>query len=221
MRSQNPEEVKVVKNGNGTDSIMAGESLNQARLLLERGIEQILRRESDLADECASLRSKVEESNQALAESQAVLAREIESRAAAEKNQTGQIARALEAERQDWQQQIKTRDELLKKTQVRLEAVTVLLQNQQAAAAALKEEIVALELEREEHEKSLCQARTEALAEREARIAAEAIAALADQTQKSLKTELLHRKELEQQMQAYVASLSSLCGKMEPKRAKA
>ena len=210
--------------GNGSEPKTPGasrrEDLKQARLLLERGIEEMFQRESELAGECASLRSKAEGSSQGLAKVQAALAREIEGRAVAEKNQAEQIAgltRALEAERQNWQQQIKARDELVKKTQLKLDATARLLQNQQAAVGALKEEIVALELAREEHEKSLCQARTEALAEREARIAAEAQAAKAQQTKKSLETELFHRKELDQQMQAYVASLSSLCGKMETK----
>jgi chromosome segregation ATPase len=210
--------------GNGADSKVPGasrrEDLKHARLLLERGIEEMFQRESELAGECASLRSKAEESSQGLAKVQAALAREIEGRAVAEKNQAEQIAgltRALEAERQNWQQQIKARDELVKKTQLKLDATARLLQNQQASLAALKEQGVALELAREEHEKSLCQARTEALAEREARIAAEAKVARAQQTQKSLETELFHRKELDQQMQAYVASLSSLCGKMETK----
>jgi chromosome segregation ATPase len=197
------------------------EDLKQARLLLEKGLEELFRRESELSGACASLRSKVEELNRALVQEQSGLKREFESRSAAERNHAEQIVgmeRALERERKEWQQQIQSRDEALKKKQLKVDAVSLLLETQQASVVALKEEIVALGLQREEGERALCQARREALAERQAHVAAEERAAKAGKTQKSLETELIHRKDLEQKMRSHVASLNSLCGQMEKDR---
>jgi uncharacterized protein YheU (UPF0270 family) len=120
------------------------EELNQAKSLLEKGIEDMFQRESELAGECTSLRSKVEELGQTLAQGQAVLKRETESRAALERSHGEQIAgmeRALDRERQEWQKQMQSRDELLKKTLLKLESASRLLEAQQSAMAALRDEI--------------------------------------------------------------------------------
>jgi hypothetical protein len=121
------------------------EELNQAKSLLEKGLEDMFQRESELSGECASLRSKVEELSQALAQGQAALKRESEGRAALERNHVEQIAgmeRALDRERQEWQKQMQSRDELLKKTLLKLESASRLLEAQQSAMAALRDEIV-------------------------------------------------------------------------------
>jgi hypothetical protein len=194
------------------------EELKHARSLLEKGIEEMFMRESELARECASLRSKVEQLSKALAQAQADLDREIQGRAVAETNQTAQISglvNALDREKQEWQQQLKRRDDSLKNAQEELDSMSRLLEAQQAAAMGLKQQVVSLELQRNEHEIALSNARAEALEERDARIAAEERAEKAVLAQESLETQLAGYKKLEQHMQAHVASLSSLFCKTE------
>jgi chromosome segregation ATPase len=204
----------------GENSVQAGhesepcrEELRQASSLLEKGIKEMFARESQLAEECASLRSQVQELSQALAQGKAAFGREIEGRSAAEKNLTAQISglvNTLERERHAWQQQLKSRDDSLKNVQKDFSSMLRRLQAQQAAAGALKEEVLALEMQREEHETLLSSARAEALAEREARIAAEEQAEKANQAQEFMKKQLVEQMERQQQVQTYVAGLSSL-----------
>src|SRR5262249_39022844 len=157
--------------------------------LLEKGIAEMFRLENELTAEGVSLRNKVEELSQALAEGQATLAREVEGRVASEKNQAAQISAlssTLERERQKWQQQLKVSDDSLKASQEKIEAMSRMLQTKDALAATLKEQIVALGLRLEEHKTLVLNARTEALAEREARMAAEERAQKSDQAQATL-----------------------------------
>lgn len=189
------------------------EELKHASSLLEKGLEQMFLRESELAGQCASLRSKMEELTGALAQAQGELARERDSRLVTESNQTEQISglvKTLERERQDWQQQLKRRDESLKTAQEKLESMTRLLQAQQAAAVGLREEIMSLELRRDESEAAFSNIQAEALAEREARIAAEAQAQKAILDQQNLERQLAGQKELVQQIHAQLAGLGSL-----------
>ncbi len=131
------------------------EELEQASSLLEKEIDEMLKRESESVAECASLRSKMKELGQALAEGQAAFARETESRAAAEREQAEKLS-ALQS---------------------------------------------ALECERAKR----------ARAEEQAGVAAEA--------QKLLEKQLLDQKDLEQRVQAHVASINSLDSKLQAKRA--
>ena len=189
------------------------EEWKEAGALLEKGIAEMFRLEGDLRAQCASLRNKVEELSQALAQGQAALDREIESRATAEKAQAERISSAvnlMRRERQKWQQQLKSSEDSLKGSEERLLSIARLLQTKEAAAAALKEKIAALELQQQENKVLLSNARAEVLAERQARIAAEESARKLGSAQASLEKERLKYKELEQQMQAHVASLSSL-----------
>jgi len=211
------------------------EELEQASSLLEKEIDEMLEREGGLVAECASLRSKMKELGQALAEERVAFARETESRAAAEREQAEKLsglqsalecgraerARAQEQlgrERHEWQQQLKSRDESLKETQEQLDSTSQLLQTQQAAMVELSKEIVALELQRVADEKSLSGAREEAVMEREARLAAEERAEVAAEAQKSLEKQLLEHEDLERSMRAHVASINSLCSKLQAKR---
>ena len=210
---------------NGSDSKHANEpqreELEQASSLLEKEIDELLERESELVTECASLRSKLEETGQALAEAQATLARESESRAAAEREQAEKLSglqSALEHERQEWQGQLKSRDDALMVRQKQLEAKSQLLQNHQAAIVELRDAIVALEQQRSVSEESLSAAREEAAREREARQAAEEQAKAAAEAQKSLEKQLLEQKDLEQRMRAHIASIGSLRSKLQAKR---
>jgi hypothetical protein len=74
------------------------EELKHASSLLEKGLEEMFLRESELAGKCASLRTKMEELRQALAKAQADLAREIESRAVAERNYLAERQARIAAE---------------------------------------------------------------------------------------------------------------------------
>jgi chromosome segregation ATPase len=211
------------------------EELEQASSLLEKEVDEMLERESGLVAECASLRSKMKELDQALAEGRAAFARETESRAAAEREQAEKLSglqSALECERAEraraqeqlgrkryeWQQQLNSRDDALKETQKQLDSKSQLLETQQAAIVDLRDTIVALERQRAADEKSLSGAREEAVMEREARLAAEERARVAAGAQKSLEKQLLEQKDLEQSLQAHVASMNSLCGKLQAKR---
>jgi predicted RNA-binding protein Jag len=90
-----------------------------------------------------------------------------------------------------------------------------LLETEQAAAEALQQKIVALQVERDEQERSLSDARKEAVAERNARVAADERAGIAEE---SLQTQWVERQELEQQIQA---SLGPLLARMASKAAAA
>jgi hypothetical protein len=196
------------------------EELKQASSLLERGIEEMFLREGQLAGQCAALRTKVEELSKSLAQAQTDLSRELESRMVAETNQTEQISglvNTLERERQEWQQQLKRRDDSLKNLQEKLDSMSRSLQTEQAAVVALKDQIVSLEQDRDEHQISLANARAEALAEREARIAADERAEKATRAKEAFEKQLGDQTKRDQQMQAYVAGLSSLFSETETK----
>ena len=209
MCSQNQNEVEVVRDELRKAGIAT--EMNQARSLFEKALQGLFQRESELTAECASLRKKVDELTQALA-------RENESHRVAESNQEQQMSalvKTLESERQTWQEQLADRDEFVKRTQMKLEAISRLLEAQREAVGPLREEIVSLELQQEDYKKFLCAAREESLAERDARVAAEERADKATQARKSLEAQLLHCRSLEHQMQGYVASLNSLWGRTE------
>ncbi|HTL57091.1 MAG TPA: hypothetical protein VL361_15520 [Candidatus Limnocylindrales bacterium] len=184
--------------------------LKQASSLLQKGIEEMLLRESELASECASLHSKVEELTRTLAQAQADAAREIKSHEAAERNQAEQftsLLASLERERQEWQQKLKSSDDSCQQAKQQADALSLLLQTQQAVATALKKELAALELQRDEQERALSDAHKEIVAEREARVAAEERAGFVEE---SLQTQWVERQELVRQIQAHAASLGSL-----------
>lgn len=203
----------------------AGE-LEQASSLLAKEIEEILKHESKGATERITLRTRVDELSQALAQAQATLAGEIESRAAAERKhaeimtnfqsaleraRTGhsQMEALLKSERHEFQQQLKLRDDSLEESFKKLEAKCQLVQIHQTALAKLKQDMVSLQHQRDEHEKSLAKALADALLEREARTAAEARAEGAVAAYKSL----------EKQLADQVASLNSLYSRLHAKRA--
>jgi chromosome segregation ATPase len=184
--------------------------LQQVSSLLQKGIEEILVRESELASECASLHNKVEELTRTLDQAHADAARAIKNREAAEHNQAEQLTgllATLERERREWQQKLKSSDDSYKHAKGQAGALSRLLQTQQAVTTALKKELAALELQRDQQERALSEASKEVAAEREARVAAEQRAGLAEE---SLQTQWVERQELERQVQAHAASLGSL-----------
>jgi chromosome segregation ATPase len=193
--------------------------LKEASSLLQKGIEQILLRERELKGQCASLHGKVDELTQALAQAQADVLREIKSREAAEHTQTTRLnglLDTLERERQEWQQKLKSSDDSCKHAKEQAGSLSRLLQTQQAAATALKQEVAALALQRDQQQQALSDARKEANAEREARVAAEERAGRAEET---LQTQWSERQEFEQQVQAHAASLGSLLARVTSKAA--
>jgi len=191
--------------------------LKEASSLLQKGIEEMLLRESELANACTSLQGKVEELAQSLAKAQADVAREIKGREAAERKEAEQVSGLLDTlarERKEWQEKLKSSDDSFKNAKEQAASMSRLLQNQQAAAAALKQELAALELQRDQQERSLSDARKETATEREARAAAEERAGVAEQ---SLETQWIERQDLERQLQTHAASLGSLLAKVTSK----
>jgi len=184
--------------------------LQQASSLLQKGIEEMLAHESELASECASLHNKVEELTRTLDQAHADAAQEIKSREAAEYNKADQLTgllATLERERREWQQKLKSSDDSYKHAKEQAGALSRLLQTQQAVTTALKKELAALELQRDQQERALSEASKEMAAEREARVAAEQRAGLAEE---SLQTQWVESQELQRQIQAHAASLGSL-----------
>lgn len=195
--------------------------LKQASSLLQKGIEEILSRESELNGKCASLQGKVEELTSTLALAQADVAREIQSREAAARDQAEQLNSLLETlarERREWQEKLKSSEDAIKNTKEQAGSLSRQLQTQQAAVAALKQQVAGLELQRDEQERCLSDVRNETVAERKARVAAEERAASAEE---SLQRQCAERQELERQIQAHAASIGSLLGRMAPKTAAA
>ncbi len=193
--------------------------LKQAGSLLQKGIQEMLLRESELAGECASLRGKVEELTRALAKAQADVVREIERREVAEQKHAEQftgVLNSLEQERREWQEQLKAREDASRKAQARIDALARLLQTQQDAGRVLRKKMAALETQREELERFCSDARKEATAAADACLAAEQRAAYAEE---SLQRELVERHALEEQLEKHLASIGSLLTR-EPSKAK-
>jgi chromosome segregation ATPase len=211
-------------------------NLEQASSLLEQEIEGMLKRERELLAEGAALRGKVTEMERALAEARAALARETDSRTAAERSQVEKLSRlegALEGERaarifaeeqlgreqREWQQVLKARDEALKEKENQLEAKERLLENQQAAVEDLRTALESLAAQREEADKALSEAREEAARERAARLAAEQAAQRAVAAQQALERQLADRQRLEEQLQAHLAGINALRTRLQTTRA--
>jgi hypothetical protein len=214
---------KPSKDGSKVESIPVVQprcvELNEASSLLQKGIEQMLLRESELTGECASLHGKVEELTQSLAQAQADVLTEIKNREAAEQKQTARLnglLDTLERERREWHQKLKSSDDSCKHAKEQAGSQSRLLQTQQAAATALKQEVAALQLQRAQQEQALSDARKERVAEREARVAAEERAGRAEE---SLQTQWVERQELERQIQAHAANLGSLLARVTSKAA--
>ena len=191
--------------------------LKQVSSLLQKGIEEVLVRESELASECASLHNKVQELTRTLAQAHADAAREIKSHEAAERNQAEQLADlmdTLERERREWQQKMKSSDDFCKHAKEQANALNRLLQTQKEVSTALKKELAALELQRDQQERDLSETRKEMVAERQARVAAEERAAFIEE---SLQTQWVERQELERQIQAHASSLGSLLSRVTSK----
>jgi hypothetical protein len=188
----------------------------EASSLLQKSIEEILQCESELEGECASLRAKVEQLTHALSQAQADIGQEIKNREATERKQSEQLTGVLDTiarERREWQEKLKSSDDSLKNAKEQVGSLSRLLETEQEAAEALQQKIVALQLQRDEQERSLCDARKEAAVERDARLAADERAGFAEE---SLQRQWAERQELERQIQV---SLGPLLARMASKAA--
>ncbi len=218
------------RNGPGAESKQASEqdtdALMNASALLEKEIEAVLQRESELAGTCASLHTQLNSVTQELAQARADLTRESEARETAEKKQSTELAAlrdAVERERtartaaeEQLERERRSRDDAVKTVQTKLDKTLQQLQTQQTAVVELRKEIVSRELQSEEQAKMLSKARAEALAEREARLAADekaerAIAARTDAEQRL-------EQDKKRQADAFAESLNSLRARLQAKR---
>lgn len=226
----------VSRGGQKTVTESPSGELEEASSLLEQEIEQMLEREGELASTCASLRGQVNGLSEKLERAEAELDRAVETRLATEKEQAAEVAglqtalereraqrvraeELLERERREIAQQMKAREEALFEVQKKLEAKIQLCQSQQATVVELRKEIVAREQQWEEHEKIAAKAHAEAVAEREARMAAEERAERAAAAKRTLEKQLAEQKDLQRQMSDSVASLNALRSKLRAKRA--
>ncbi len=218
------------------DGELRGRDLDLASSVLEQEIDRMLDREAHLMAQGEALRAELKELGQTLAQEEAAFTRESERRAAAEKELTEKVSglqRALERERADraqaeeqfgrerhgWQHQLKSREDAMKEAQKKLDAQSQLLQVQLAEMAGLRETIADLERQRDADEKALSSARAEAAMEQELRLAAEERAEAAIVAHTALERRLHEQEALEQRMQVHVASMNSLCNKLQARRA--
>jgi chromosome segregation ATPase len=197
--------------------VQSSVDLKQASSLLQKGIEQMFLHESELVGECASLQGEIEKLTQALAQAQNDVATEIKTREEVERNQAQQLTGLLDSfarERWEWQEKLKSNDDAFKNAKEQVTSLSRMLQAQQEAVTAFKQELATLELQREQHQRCLSDARKEADTQRQARIAAEERAGVAEQ---ALDTQWYERQELERQIQDHAAGLSSLLARMTSK----
>lgn len=113
--------------------------LKEATRLLEKEIDDLLARETELAEKCRALETKVEELALALAQCQTELAGEIATCAAAEKavaEVTGS-RRALEAELSELGLRLKAREEAVLRAEAKAEALEQQLRSYVGSLGAL------------------------------------------------------------------------------------
>lgn len=132
------------------------DEVSQASALLEKEIEKMLQRESELTTACAALQSQVNELTQKLAQSQADITREAESRAAVEKKLSAEVSKlqgaierekkervraeeTLEREKGQIQQKLQSRDEAVRVAEERAAKAVVARESLEKQLQAQKE----------------------------------------------------------------------------------
>src|ERR1051326_1793350 len=106
--------------------------LKEASSLLQKGIEQLLSRETELTRECTLLHNKVEELTQALAQAQADVVSEIKKRETVEHNQNARVNSVLDTltrERRKWQEDLKSSSDACKQATEQAGSMSRLLQS--------------------------------------------------------------------------------------------
>jgi DNA repair exonuclease SbcCD ATPase subunit len=135
------------------------DEVSEASALLEKELEQMLERESELVQDCASLRSQVKELEEKLARSEAELARQTETREAAARKHTAEISKlhsALELERKERGRAEEARERERSEAEKKLrshEEVLKAAEERMAEAVAAQESLQKELLEQKERQK--------------------------------------------------------------------
>jgi hypothetical protein len=201
-----------------------GGELEQASLLLEKEIEEILKREDTLSEACAALRSETENLSQSLSESQAAAVKKAAEFAALRNSLERELAEhtrsedQLKGEVRELQSRLKSADATLLERHRKLESTLQQLQTQQSMVVELRKEIVSREQAWDEHKGLVSKAHAELAVEQQARLAAEEKLAKSALAQERLEKQLANHKDLQDQLRASLGSLNSLRGRLQAKK---
>jgi hypothetical protein len=201
-----------------------GGELEEASVLLEKEIEELLKRDDALAENCVTLRREVENLTRSLSESQAAAEKKAAESATLRNSLEGELAERRRSEEQlkgevgELQSRLKSGEETLSEKQRSLETALQQLQTQQATVAQLRKGIVLREQESDANRRLMSKAQAELAVEKESRMAAEEKAARSAQAQERLEAQLVEQKNLEAQLRASIGSMNSLRGRLQAKR---
>jgi len=201
-----------------------GGELEQASLLLEKEIEEVLEREDALTETCAALRSEVESLSRSLSESQAAAEKKAAEFALLRSSLEHELAERTRSEDQlkgevrELQSRLKSVEATLLERQKKLETTLEQLQTRQAMVVELRKEIVSRGQEWDEDKQLVSKARAELAVERQSRIAAEENAAKSAQARERLEGQLEEQKDLQAQLRTSIGSLNLLRGRLQAKK---
>ncbi len=195
-RATEPERVVPKINSAPSDAI------EQAALLLEKEIEVLLARETDLEQKCESQQTRVNSLTESAAQLRAQVGREVAAREAVEKKaaQMAEAQAALQRELRETQSQLQARDQTLATTRTELQARQQEVRSHQAKVAEVTND--------------LAKAQNQIVAERQSRTAAEDRAAKLDALNRTIEQNMEEQARLQQQLQTYAGNLTSLRNKL-------
>ena len=195
-RATEPERVTPKNNSPPSDAI------EQAAVLLEKEIEALMARETDLEQKCESQQTRINSMTAAAAQLQAQVGREVAAREAVEKKAAllAEAQAALQRELRETQSQLQARDQTLASTRTELQARQQEVRSHQAKVAEVTNE--------------LAKAQNQIVAERQSRTAAEGRAAKLDALNKTIEQNMEEQARLQQQLQTYAGNLTSLRNKL-------
>jgi chromosome segregation ATPase len=198
--------------------------LEEARLLLEREIEDVLEREDALSETCGALRRELESLSRSLSESQAAAEKKASEFASLKSSLERELAERTRSEEQlkgelrELQLRLKAGEESLSEKHKRLEATLQQLQTQQAMVVELRKEIVSREQEWEANNRLVSKAHAELVAERESLIASEEKAAKSARALEQLEKQLAEQKDLQAQLRASIGSMNAFRDRLQAKK---
>ena len=198
--------------------------LEQARLLLEQEIEEVLEREDALSESCRALQGEVKSLSQSLSDSQALSETKAAEQATLRSSLEQKLAERTRSEDQlkgevgELQSRLSSAEETLLESQKRLGKALEQLQTQQAKVVELRKELESREQEFDDNTRVVSNAQAELAAERQSRITAEENSAKLSRAFEHLENQLTEQKELQEQMRASIGSLNSLRGKLQAKK---
>ena len=201
-----------------------GGELEEASSLLEKEIDEVLKRQDALAETCGTLRREVENLSRSLSESQAAAERKAAEFATLRNALERELAERrrseeqLKGEARELQSRLKSGEQSLLEKQQRLEAALQQLQTQQAAAAQLQRELASREQEWDATNRLVSKVQADLAVERGSRMAAEEKAAKSAQAQERLEKQMAEQKHLEAQLRASIRSMNSLRDRLQAKR---